>query len=212
MRGTYIGKGNPNYKDGRTLKDYYCIDCGKSIFWRGTRCPSCENKKRFKNKSYDELYGIKKAKQLKKSRSEAIKGIKRSKATKKKLSESCKGRTSAFKGKHHTKESKRKLSMSNGGTGIPYENSDYPEEFNYELKNKIRKRDSNICQMSGMTNEEHKAKYSKQLTVHHIDYNKQNCKESNLITLSLVWNIKVNYNRNMWKKKFKQLLTTKVEN
>jgi len=38
--------------------------------------------------------------------------------------------------------------------------------------------------MSGITNKEHKAKYGRQLDIHHIDYDKQNCKESNLIALT----------------------------
>lgn len=50
------GKNNPNYKDGRTLKKYYCIDCLKKgikteITWQtfsyGTKkCISCFNKGR----------------------------------------------------------------------------------------------------------------------------------------------------------------------
>ena len=35
--------------------------------------------------------------------------------------------------------------------------------------------------------------------VHHIYYNKKNCKESNLITLCNDHNTKANYNRNFWK-------------
>jgi len=25
------GKNNPNYKDGRTIKEYFCIDCKKKL-------------------------------------------------------------------------------------------------------------------------------------------------------------------------------------
>ena len=39
-------------------------------------------------------------------------------------------------------------------------------------------------------------------SVHHIDYNKQNCKENNLITLCLQCNNRVNSNRNYWKEYF----------
>ena len=49
-----------------------------------------------------------------------------------------------------------------------------------------------------MTEEEHLIVFGTNLTVHHIDYNKQNCKESNLITLCNSGNARVNFNRKYW--------------
>jgi 5-methylcytosine-specific restriction endonuclease McrA len=48
------GKGNSNYKDGRTLEKRYCIDCGKelsyaSYYKKSKRCQSCGMKFRLKN-------------------------------------------------------------------------------------------------------------------------------------------------------------------
>ncbi len=48
------GKFHPMYKDGRTLKDYFCIDCGKEVTWQTgfkstCRCQSCSRKEAFKN-------------------------------------------------------------------------------------------------------------------------------------------------------------------
>jgi hypothetical protein len=45
----YIGKNNSNYRHGKTLKKYSCIDCHKEISdYRVKRCCSCEDKRRHK--------------------------------------------------------------------------------------------------------------------------------------------------------------------
>jgi DNA-directed RNA polymerase subunit RPC12/RpoP len=49
------GSSNNNYIDGRSLKKYYCIDCGKKIAWTtwfyGTkRCFDCSSKERSRSK------------------------------------------------------------------------------------------------------------------------------------------------------------------
>ena len=76
----------------------------------------------------------------------------------------------------------------------------YSIKFNDQLKRRIRERDNNICQLC------HKRKYGEELAVHHIDYNKKNCKESNLISLCRGCNAKVNYNRDYWFAYFKFVL------
>lgn len=77
--------------------------------------------------------------------------------------------------------------------------SSYSSEFNKNLKEQIRKRDNYQCQKCDITEEEHLIVYGQVLSVHHIDYNKQNCKEENLITLCLECNLRVNCNRDYWK-------------
>jgi len=57
-----------------------------------------------------------------------------------------------------------------------------------------------------MTEEEHILVVGTVLHVHHIDYNKQNCKESNLITTCKSCNIKANKNRDYWEKFFTKKL------
>ena len=79
----------------------------------------------------------------------------------------------------------------------------YSWKFNEELKELIRNRDSNKCKECGLNKEEHYLKYNENLHVHHIDYNKENCNEDNLITLCLKCNISANYNREQWETKFK---------
>lgn len=77
-------------------------------------------------------------------------------------------------------------------------NLPYPLEFNDRLRNKIRMRDNFICQGCGKTQKEQLEKYKTDLEVHHIDYNKANCKESNLITTCKYCNIKANSDRDYW--------------
>ena len=111
-----------------------------------------------------------------------------------------------MKNKHHTEKTKQHLSeigktkygesASNWQGGISFE--PYSYKFNKYLKEKIRNRDNRICQNCGKTEIEN----GKKLTVHHIDYNKQNCDESNLITLCISCNGKANKNRNYWKEYF----------
>lgn len=74
----------------------------------------------------------------------------------------------------------------------------YPSNFNNQLKKSIRQRDNYICQKCGITEEAHLIVYGQVLSVHHIDYDKENCEEHNLITLCFRCNIKVNKNRKYW--------------
>jgi hypothetical protein len=74
----------------------------------------------------------------------------------------------------------------------------YPPEFGLKLKNNIRKRDSYCCQNCGMNENEHLEIYHKRLDIHHINYNKKDCDESNLITLCKQCNQRANYNRAYW--------------
>lgn len=77
-------------------------------------------------------------------------------------------------------------------------NSPYPTMWNKKLRLSIRNRDDNKCQnplcFSGAPTD---------LTIHHIDYNKQNCDESNLITVCRSCNSKANTDRG-WHKAFYQ--------
>jgi len=85
----------------------------------------------------------------------------------------------------------------------------YTKEFNQKLKEEIRKRDNYICHKCNITEEEHLIVYGKILSVHHIDYNKNNSIETNLITLCNECNLRVNHNRNYWTGYFKELLEKK---
>lgn len=85
----------------------------------------------------------------------------------------------------------------------------YSLTWTEELRKHIRKRDNYACQNCDMTEEEHLVKYKKVLSVHHIDYDKQNSKENNLITLCHICNIFVNANRDYWYAYFTYLMEKK---
>lgn len=141
-----IGKNNPAYKDGRSLKKYRCIDCGKKVHWQtgfngSGLCMAC------------------------------------------------------------TRKGKRSHTWNGGKSREPY-----PLYFNKSLKIKILKRDNYKCQLCGCLRKFHRKYYKSDLGVHHIDYNKKNCQEWNLITLCIYCNNKVNYNRDKWVVHFRTLL------
>ena len=46
--------------------------------------------------------------------------------------------------------------------------------------------------------------------VHHIDYDKKNCDQSNLITLCRTHNMEVNGNRDFWQPYFEEIITMDV--
>ena len=82
----------------------------------------------------------------------------------------------------------------------------YPFDFTKELKEEIRKRDSYTCQVCGCPQSES----IKALPIHHIDYNKNNLSEVNLITVCFSCNVRANFNRSYWETYFTQLMLKKV--
>ena len=122
------------------------------------------------------------------------------------------GKDNLFYGKHHTKETKEKMRITHLGEkapnwkgGISFE--PYTSEFDRQLKELVRNRDSYKCQLCGMPECENIEK----LSIHHIDYNKENCLPDNLITLCKICNTKVNFNRDYWEEHFKEKILEKAE-
>ena len=79
----------------------------------------------------------------------------------------------------------------------------YPYKFNKKLKDKIRKRDGYICQNCNISEDEHVVLYGKKLHIHHINYNREDCLDSNLITWCIRCNLKANYTRDCWEDYYK---------
>jgi len=77
-------------------------------------------------------------------------------------------------------------------------NSPYSEEWNNYLKEQIRERDGHICQLCFISQDELDTK----LHVHHIDYNKENCNEENLISLCNSCHGKTSQDREQWQSIF----------
>jgi len=171
------GKNNPSFKDGRTLEKHCCIDCKKEITnYTAKRCRKCDAKNKFRIKYNHPRW----------------------KNGKPKCTD-CGKELSYYKGKRCEKCNKKYLigvKSPNFVHGQGY--APYPIEFNDQLKLKIKKRDIYTCKVCGMTEEEHIIVYGIKLAVHHIDYNKMNCKEGNLISLCNQCNIRANYNKDYW--------------
>ncbi len=112
--------------------------------------------------------GIYSEKVLEKNR-EVHKGLILSKKCKEKISRAVSGKN------HHNWQ---------GGIGkLPYSWG-----FNNQLKKEIRERDSYQCQFCG--------KFGK--CIHHINYNKKDCKRKKLINLCVGHNVEANYSREKW--------------
>jgi len=76
----------------------------------------------------------------------------------------------------------------------------WPLKFNDFLKKRIRKRDDETCQECGS---------KAGLTVHHIDYDKDNCDDCNLITLCRRCNSRANANRHQWQATYSAKLSAR---
>jgi len=186
-----------------------CIICHKSKPKnKAKRCRSCSMKgKRF-------------SKEHRKNMSIAQKGRILTKDHKKNMIKnrrSYKGINNPFYGKHHTKESKNKISKrkielnlhkgnKNGRwiDGRSYE--PYTAKFK-KLREEIRKRDNYKCQLCKIKQKNHIInKKHEKLSIHHIDYNKKNCKKNNLISLCRKCNSIVNKNRQGWYLYFMEII------
>ena len=78
---------------------------------------------------------------------------------------------------------------------------DYPLEFNRILKEQIRVRDNQQCQICGILQKN----YYRKLDVHHIDYDKDNLNQENLITLCSSCHVCTNHNREIYIEYFRIL-------
>ncbi len=180
----------------------YCIDCKKVIDKRSMRCCSCHVKFMWKNKLLKVKTGILHNFYGKNHTEETKNKIRKSEYHK-----NLKGKNNPMFGKKRpdlsnynklnnclkNQYAERNPSWKGGISKLPYS-----FKFDDCLKLKIRIRDNFKCQNCEITEEEHLEKYNRALDIHHIDYNKQNCKEDNLISLCRKCNVKANHNRDYW--------------
>lgn len=123
-----------------------------------------------------------------------------------------------FWGKHHSESTKESISNKLLGRCLSQETKDkmsqsrlgdknnqwlggisfapYSMEFKKPLKREVRERDNYICQLCKIP--ENGSKHD----IHHIDYDKHNTTQVNLITLCRSCNLKANHNRRYWQKYF----------
>lgn len=172
--------------------------------------------------------GKKMNEKIRKKMSEGRKGIKFSEAHKRNIGKTSKGRkhtkktkqkiSDANKGKQRTKEAIAKMRKNHadfsreknpnwlGGSSF----EPYSVDFNESLKKDIRKRDNYTCQKCGKLQKDELKQCRRKLAIHHIDYNKKNCKENNLITLCCSCNGAVNCDRLDWMNYFRNKLKKHV--
>jgi len=198
------------------------------------------NKKRLSNKTYDEIFGITKSVEIKNKLSKKQKTIDHTKfievaKNNKGLTLSqIYGEEMAAKilekiavprenytvtDKHNSQQRKNRTWEEVYGHNKPYyggcdgdKNPNWkdgigrlPYDYNFGVKkNRIKLRDDYTCQSCGETEKS-------KLCVHHIDYDKMNSNDENLITLCRVCNSKVNYKRDYWADIFKSKMENRLQ-
>jgi hypothetical protein len=199
----------------------------------------CQNQWQLKI-TWEERVGIEAANKIRKDTSERVSGDNNptcnedvanrvSKSLKKYLNDNPNeriGEKNPFFNKHHSDETKKFLSelfkdkeiskehydnimktrkygeehhFWNGGTSF----APYSVDFNNQLKRKIKDRDNFTCICGKVT---------QKLAIHHIDYDKLNSDEKNLISLCYSCHSKTNSNRKHWEKFFISLIIEKYDN
>ena len=121
-----------------------------------------------------------------------------SQAIKDKISKSLSGEKNHMFGKKNPAHAERMRGKGNPNYIDGRGNEPYTLEFNKQLKAIIRRRDGYKCQKCGCPEIEN----NRRLDIHHIDYRKDNCIPTNLISLCFKCNIAVNYNRPHWTEYF----------
>lgn len=208
----YKGIGNPMYGKHPVVLEKDRIRRAKSIknWWADPN--NDEGRKSIKKrmsegrtgKTYEDLYGEEKAKQIKQRRKDQFKNKNpmHDPTVVKKISE-------INTGKKASEETKQKLSQYFSQPEISNQyaermrgeknpawsggcSNEYGPEFGKRIRREIRERDNHICQFC--STEEN----GKKLDVHHIDYDKFNNDPKNLISCCHPCHTNTLWNRDMW--------------
>lgn len=215
------GTNHPNWVP-RETRTCACGECGETFECKVTSKQRYIHNHHRNGKTYDEIYGPNKAKEVaakigkrsaERSHSiETIQKIRKAAQGRKQTEESNRKRSITLTGRVFSGETIKNMSESRvrfirehpgcmakennsnwrGGTS----NEPYSFEFNEEFRNLIRERDNHTCQLCGKTKEQE----GRNLCVHHINYNKKNdCSDKDdFTTLCDGCNGKVNGDRDYW--------------
>jgi hypothetical protein len=196
MKNIY-NKLNPNYRHGKTLKKYHCKDCGKSIsltsgLYGKQRCKKC-------NRKYlsSIMIGINAAHYIhgKAKNNKCVDCGKRINFGYTRCRICANIESSVIRMKNRISFKGR----NNPNFKDWISREPYSLKWTTELKESIRTRDNYKCNLCN--------KFGNH--VHHIDYNKQNCEDSNLITLCNRHHLLTNSNRDYWFAYFTYIMETK---
>jgi len=127
-----------------------------------------------------------------------------------KISMSLRNEKNGFYGKKHSEKTKRKLSMYCGNKASGWQGGISTEPYcdawaDKEYKEDTKRRDNYECQNPHCK----KIKWYRNLCIHHIDYNKKNCRPENLITLCRSCNSRANKNRDSWVVLYDEIILSK---
>lgn len=159
--------------------------------------------------------------EAKKGKPSPMKGKHHSEETKRKMSIIKMG-NKCFLGHTHTIETRQKISKAHQGLKHPHGEETkkrmseakkgvknpawrggksfepYSLEWTEKLRESIRERDGRICQKCSKTEKQEIIEEGQKLSIHHINYNKGDCKKENLVTLCKSCNSKANSQRSFW--------------
>jgi hypothetical protein len=177
------GENNSFYKHGKYTT---CVDCGKTILYgrKNKRCYQCWllYRKKIAKTKVSPLYKGGRAKHKCLDCDTLIQMH----------NERCKKCWGKFK-------SNSQLGVNNPAYIHGLSKKPYPSIFNRQLKDRVRVRDNFQCRICGVPELE----LNRKLSVHHIDYNKDNQSMDNLIAVCLTCHNKTNRKkeRKVWQKK-----------
>lgn len=205
--------GCKNKLISQSAKKWKCIDCNSPVNRKVKRCNKCDKIARQRWLSQP------RSNETKQRMSKAFKGRKcywfkdkkrpehgkimsewwtpeRKEKARKNMIERCKNPEYLKKLSEYS-SGKNNPNWKNGLSQIPY-----TQGFYKSLKQTIRKRDNFTCNLCNISEN----KYGKSLSIHHIDYSKDNHNPINLISLCVKCNSFVNFNREKWQLHFSSLL------
>jgi len=189
--------GPKNHRYGKKLPEWH-----KQIL----RQAAYTHAQKRKGKTYEELYGTERAKEIKEKMGNNFSkywlGKHLPEELKKRLSKLKEGYKPAYSIKKGQYALEKHPNWLGGKSFEPY-----TSDFNNIFKELIRERDNHVCIICNMLEADCEILYKKKkLNIHHIDYDKKNSFPQNCASLCNKCHSITNYNREHWKTFFQSLL------